>query len=61
MQFGEFANEVDTDSVPVILWDWQWMQLAYWLAMLQLCLKAEVTSIAVFTYGLQHVGPPVIL
>jgi len=25
VNLGSFANEVDTDSVPVILWDWQWI------------------------------------
>jgi len=61
MQFGEFANEVNTDSVPAIFRDWQWMQLAHWLATLCLCLRAEIASLAVFTYKSRHVGPPVIL
>jgi len=60
MQFREFANEVDADSVPVIFRDWQWMQFTHWLVTLCLCLKAEIASLAVFTYELQHVGPPVI-
>jgi len=60
MWFGEFANEVNTDSVPANFRDWQWMQLAHWLVTLCLCLKAEITSLAVFTYELWHVGPPVI-
>jgi len=60
MQFREFTNEVDTDSVLVIFRNWQWMQLAHWLVTLHFCLKAEITSLAVFAYELQHVGPPVI-
>jgi len=60
MQFGEFANEVDTDSVPAIFRDRQWMQLTHWLATLYLCPKAEIASLAVFAYESQHVGPPVI-
>jgi len=52
MQFGEFTNEVNADSVSVIFRDWQWMQLAYWLVTLCLCPKAEIASLAVFTYEL---------
>jgi len=60
MRFGEFADEVDADSVPAILWDWQWMQLTHRFATLRLCPKAEIASLAVFAYKLRHVGPPVI-
>jgi len=60
MQFGEFANEVNADSVPAIFRDWQWIQLTYWLATLCLRPKAEIASLAVFTYESRHVGPPVI-
>ena len=50
MRFREFTNEVDADSVPAIFRDQQWMQLAYRLAMLCLCPKTEIASLAVFTY-----------
>ena len=61
MRFREFTDEVDADSIPAILWDWQWMQLTHQFATLRLCPKAEITSLAVFAYESRHVGPPVIL
>jgi len=50
MQFREFINEVNTDSISGIFRDQQWIQLAHWLATLHLCPKAEIASLVVFTY-----------
>jgi len=47
MRFREFANEVNTDSVPATFRDWQWMQLTHWLVMLCLCLKAESQAFSI--------------
>jgi len=61
MQLWELGNKIDTDDISSIFRYCKWMQFPDGFAMLYLCLKAEVASLAVLSHKSQHVGPPIIL
>jgi len=57
----EFNHEIDTEYVPLFIWNGEQMELANKRVSPRFCLEAEVTGTHILANIPRHLGPPVIL
>jgi len=57
----EFDHKIDTERVPLFVWNREWLELTNRKVLLRFRLEAEIAGTHILADIPRHLGPPVVL
>jgi len=59
-ELWEFGHKIDTECIPLSIWNGEQLKLANWRVLPRFCLEAEITSTYILASIPRYLGPPVV-
>jgi len=56
----EFDHKINTEHIPLCVWNEEWLKLTNWRVLPRFCPEAEITVTYILANVPRHLGPPVV-